>query len=370
MSAFLSLCMIVKNEEPSIARCLRSFDGVADEIIVVDTGSTDRTVEIAKELGARVEHFEWCDDFAAAKNYACDFATGEWIIMPDGDEYLGPEGVAQRVVEMLRHVPEHIDKLLIEQRTLLDDGQITLFVDRVFRNRPQLRWRYRIHEAIEVSAERTAKTSDFYLLHEPGFKRRDDMRVSDARLEMYLRALGADVEDYPEDPRPAFYLASTLYGAERHEEALEAYERYFELSRGQEPARRAVAYRDASVAAGELGDLSRRRSLLYRSLEQDWRPAETYVALADLAEEQKNLEEAIHWLTVATTCKAPTTGAFAFSSVYGEEPWRRLAELYRRSDDEELARACESRARQYSRPAAGGRQARKKKKKGRPKKRR
>ena len=158
MAPFLSLCMIVKDEEPYLARCLESFHGAPDELIVVDRGSQDRTVAIAREHGARVEHFRWCDDFAAAKNFARELASGEWIVMPDGDEYLGPEGVAPRVVELLRQVPDRVDKLLIEQRTLLKDEVLTLLVDRVFRNRPELRWKYRIHEAIEVPAARTAMT--------------------------------------------------------------------------------------------------------------------------------------------------------------------------------------------------------------------
>ncbi len=365
MPPFISLCLIVKNEEPYLARCLKSFHGVGDELIVVDTGSTDRTVEIAREHGARVEHFQWCDDFGKAKNFARDLASGEWIIMPDGDEYLGPEGVGPRLVEMLEQVPDHIDKILIEQRTLLDDEVLTLLVDRVFRNRPELRWRYRIHEAIEVPAERTAMTREFYLLHENALKRREDMRVGPEREQMYLRALAADVEDHPVDPRPAFYLASTLYGAEQYEESLAAYERYFDLSRGGEAARRAVAYRDAAAAAGALGDRARQRTYLFRSLEQDWRPAETYVALADLAQEHANPDEAIHWLTVATTCSAPATGAFAFSAAYGPEPWNRLAALHRDRGDERQARACEARARELAR-----RKARPKKKKKRSAKRR
>jgi glycosyltransferase involved in cell wall biosynthesis len=82
----LSLAMIVKNEARCLPRCLGSVQKIADEIIIVDTGSTDRTVDIAGESGATIFHFDWCDDFSAARNFALAQATGEWILVLDADE--------------------------------------------------------------------------------------------------------------------------------------------------------------------------------------------------------------------------------------------------------------------------------------------
>lgn len=84
----ISACLIVKNEEANLPRCLSSISTAVDEIILVDTGSTDRTVEIAQEFGARIFHFEWCDDFSAARNESLRHARGEWIIWVDGDDEL------------------------------------------------------------------------------------------------------------------------------------------------------------------------------------------------------------------------------------------------------------------------------------------
>ena len=102
----LSQCMIVKNEEKNIERALSWGKSFMWEQIVVDTGSTDRTVEIARRLGAKVYHFEWIDDFAAAKNYAVSQAQGDWIVFLDADEYLrgqstmrlSPDGCRWRAV--------------------------------------------------------------------------------------------------------------------------------------------------------------------------------------------------------------------------------------------------------------------------------
>ena len=82
----LSLCMITRDEARSLARCLRSVRPVVEEIVLVDTGSVDRTVEIAKQFGARVYGFKWCDDFSAARNFALAKATGDWVFSLDADE--------------------------------------------------------------------------------------------------------------------------------------------------------------------------------------------------------------------------------------------------------------------------------------------
>jgi len=87
----LSLCIIVKNEEISLPQCLNSVKDVVEEIVVLDTGSSDRTVEIARQFGAKVYHFTWCNDFSAARNEALKYVTGDWVLVLDADELLVPE---------------------------------------------------------------------------------------------------------------------------------------------------------------------------------------------------------------------------------------------------------------------------------------
>jgi glycosyltransferase involved in cell wall biosynthesis len=99
----ISLCMIVRNEERKLARALDSARDWVGEIVVVDTGSTDRTVEIAESYGARVIHFPWCDDFSAARNASLDAATNEWALVLDADE----QWVVTDPVELARAVQHH-----------------------------------------------------------------------------------------------------------------------------------------------------------------------------------------------------------------------------------------------------------------------
>jgi glycosyltransferase involved in cell wall biosynthesis len=82
--------MIVRDEEKNLSHCLESVSGVFDEVVVVDTGSSDRTVEIAQEFGARVFEFTWIDDFAAARNEALAHATGDYAFWLDADDVVDP----------------------------------------------------------------------------------------------------------------------------------------------------------------------------------------------------------------------------------------------------------------------------------------
>ena len=97
----LSICMIVRDEETTLPRCLKSVQDVADEVIVVDTGSKDNTVSIARDFGAKVYHFEWRDDFAAARNESLKYASGDWIFQIDADEELLPGSISHLRKAML-----------------------------------------------------------------------------------------------------------------------------------------------------------------------------------------------------------------------------------------------------------------------------
>lgn len=148
----ISLCMIVKDEEAMIARCLEAARPAVDEIVVIDTGSTDRTVEIAESLGARVLHHEWDGDFSAARNVSFEAATGDWVMYLDADEVLVADD-AQRLRALAgRTWREAFFLTEINHTGDLEDGTaITHDAMRLFRNRPEYRFEGRIHEQIAQS---------------------------------------------------------------------------------------------------------------------------------------------------------------------------------------------------------------------------
>jgi len=159
-SVRLSQCMIVKNEEKNIEQALSWAKNIAFEQIVVDTGSTDRTVEIAEKLGATVYHFKWINDFGAAKNFAMDQAKGNWIAILDADEYM-PHEDTKELMDILNRIQSDpallrkYDAIMNSWVQLNDDGNAyTILTNlRIFKNSPKLRYEGKIHEAVRIHNE-------------------------------------------------------------------------------------------------------------------------------------------------------------------------------------------------------------------------
>ncbi len=149
----LSACVIVKNEVANLPRWLSCMSKVADEMIVVDTGSVDDTVQLARAAGARVYHFEWCNDFAAAKNYAIEQAVGDWILFLDADEYF-TDATLKRLRKDIEHYNRDKQAGLIWCRLInIDKDRNNKVVDtmmqaRVFRRLDSIRYRGAVHEQL------------------------------------------------------------------------------------------------------------------------------------------------------------------------------------------------------------------------------
>jgi tetratricopeptide (TPR) repeat protein len=146
----LSLCMIVKNEENYLSQALNSVKDVVDEIVVLDTGSTDRTVEIAETVGARVYHFDWCNDFSAARNKALSYVKGTWVLVLDADEVLTPEIVPEMKQAMKSN--HHLVINLVRQEVGASQSPYSL-VSRLFRNHPEIRFSRPYHAMVDDSAQ-------------------------------------------------------------------------------------------------------------------------------------------------------------------------------------------------------------------------
>lgn len=152
---FLSLCMIVKNEREHLPRCLQSAQPYVDEMVVVDTGSEDGTPEIAASLGAKVGYFEWCNDFAAARNYALSLVRGAWVLVLDADEELLVEG------DFRADLAQGHDRLAytLIRTEAQDAGMTPLHHVRVFRNLPELRYEGRFHEQVKYQGHWLPETT-------------------------------------------------------------------------------------------------------------------------------------------------------------------------------------------------------------------
>lgn len=158
----VSQCMIVKNEEANIERALSWGKGFVWEQIVVDTGSTDRTTALAEKYGAAVYHFDWIDDFAAAKNFAIEKAKGEWIAFLDADEFLTSDHVSKLSAILQGGACLRYDGITTGWLQLDDNGNVFSGGTQVrfFRNLPTLRYRRRIHEQLGFTDGREMRLGD------------------------------------------------------------------------------------------------------------------------------------------------------------------------------------------------------------------
>ena len=145
----LSLCMIVKNEEATLPRCLQSVQGVVDEMIVLDTGSSDRTPEVAKSFGAKVHDFEWCNDFSAARNEALKYVKGDWVLVLDADETLAPQ-IVPSMKKTIQGEQSYLLINLVRQEIGAEQSPYSL-VSRLFRNHPDISFARPYHAMVDES---------------------------------------------------------------------------------------------------------------------------------------------------------------------------------------------------------------------------
>jgi glycosyltransferase involved in cell wall biosynthesis len=209
----LSQCMIVRNEERHIERALGWAKDFAFEQIVVDTGSTDRTVEIAEGMGAKVYYFEWINDFSAAKNYAIEQAEGNWIAFLDADEYFSPADTRKLMgylnqVDSDRKTRKQYLAIGCPLHNIDDTGRTSSIVEqiRIFRNIPVMRYDGRIHEALGMDMGSVVWVNDIKIIHSTSSQLHDKKRKSERNIEI----LREELAEWPDDMNVKLYLADAL----------------------------------------------------------------------------------------------------------------------------------------------------------------
>lgn len=220
----ISLCMIVKDEEAHIARCLDSVADLVDEIIIVDTGSTDRTVEIASAYTSKIYFHPWNDDFSEARNDSFSRATMDYRMWMDADDVLEEEQRAP-FLELKRTLPPETDVVMMKYHTAFDEAgspTFSYFRERWIKNSPQYRWVGPVHEAIPPRGR--VLYSDIALCHKK--RKAGD---PDRNLRIYERLLS---EGKPLEPRHQYYYGRELYYHQRYEEAADRLERFLDLEEG------------------------------------------------------------------------------------------------------------------------------------------
>ncbi len=210
MKPKISLCMIVRDEEENLAGCLLPVKGIFDEIVVVDTGSRDGTVRIARRLGAKVFHFPWRDDFAEARNFSLSHATGDWIFWMDADDRLESRE-ALKLKGLAKSSPPNC-YFLCQVVSTEFNGMRTEFLQlRCFPNLPGVRFENPVHEQVAYSLDRLGlrPVTTGVRINHLGYSHPEEYR---RKVERNLRILQKQVERNPEDMAIRYQLA-TNYNA-------------------------------------------------------------------------------------------------------------------------------------------------------------
>ncbi|NBD25798.1 glycosyltransferase [Paenibacillus glycinis] len=219
----ISLCLIVKNEEEVLARCLESVKAAVDEIVIVDTGSTDSTKAIAARYTNCVHDFEWIDDFAAARNFAFGKATSSHILWLDADDVFLEEDL-QKLLALKSTLPPDTDAVSMHYHLARDEyGNVTssLRRNRLVNRMRGFRWIGAVHEYLQVIG--TPIAADIAVTH--ASLRHD----GDRNLRIYERRLGHG-EAF--GPRDLYYYANELNDHARYEQAIAYYSRFLQTGEG------------------------------------------------------------------------------------------------------------------------------------------
>lgn len=326
-----SLCMIVKNEQDTLHRCLDSVQGVFDEIIVVDTGSTDATKDIARAHGANVFDFEWIDDFAAARNASLSHASGDYLFWLDADDVFDEEN-REKLLTLKSTLPPTADVVMLPYAVAFDEsGQVAFCYERerLFRNHAGFRFEGFVHEC--VTPRGVVLHGDATVFHKPP---RDKEKDSRRNLSLYEKHLAAGARL---SPREQYYFARELY-----------YCRYTERAAAELEA---FLARDGGWRADKAGaclllyeiyhrtDREKAKKSLVRALAYGKVSPQVCCLLGDEAASENETAQAIFWYKAALVCPHDYRAeGFVMPDYEAYYPTMQLCVLYDRLGDLEEAK--------------------------------
>ncbi|MBW2966570.1 tetratricopeptide repeat protein [Candidatus Woesearchaeota archaeon] len=300
----LSLCMIVKDEEDFLEQCLNSIKDYVDEIIIVDTGSTDRTIEIAKKFTDKVYQHKWPNDFSKARNISLGYATKEWILVLDADEIIDEEDF-RKIRELIKQ--DSADGFVLNQRNYTNNsiliGWISCFKEnkytkdfrgympsklvRLFRNKG-FKFKNKVHELIEDSIkEKEGKiaNTDIQIHHYSEYRTKKIKKIKEKK---YFRLGEEQIKENPNQARAYYEKGIRLMVQNKYEKAINNFKEVIKLDSDY----RNIYYNLAS-AYHSLNKLNEAENNLKRSVEKKPKLDSAYNLLGIIYQKQERYQEAI-----------------------------------------------------------------------------
>lgn len=321
----LSLCMIVKNEEDVIGRCLDCVSDLFDEIIIVDTGSEDNTMEIVKKYTKNIYYFKWIEDFAEARNYSFSKATKDYIMWLDADDIILDKD-KEKIKDLKMNMDKSIDMVMMKYNTQFDSNENVTFSyyrERIFKKSKNFRWIGEIHEVIPLTGN--IIYSDAAISHK---KLKQNEPNRNLRIFENMIANGKEL-----DPRQQFYYARELYYNERYEDAIKTFNNFLDSGKGW--VENCInACQDLSYCYYAIGDSNKAINACFKSFEFDEPRAEICCDIGEYFLEREKYNQAIFWYKLALTRKInETSGGFILSDCYNFIPYIQLCLCYFRIGD-------------------------------------
>ncbi len=332
----ISLCMIVKNEEMHIARCLDSIAGLVDEIIIVDTGSVDRTVEIVSDYTKNVYSYPWKDDFSDARNYSFSKATKDYCMWMDADDILD-ETEKEKFLQLKQTLTPDTDMVMMKYHTSFDEAgspSFSYFRERWIRNCPQYRWTGAVHEVIPPNGKLVY--SDIAISH-----KKMHATDPDRNLRIYEKLIA---DGKPLDARQQYYYGRELYYHKQYEKAISVMEQFLLSSDGW-VENKIEACSICACCHYALGQEQAALTTLLRSMSYDLPRAEICCEIGKYFLEHGNYHNAIYWYDTALhTPKHEQTGGFILPDCYDYVPLLQLCVCYDRLGDRQKAKEYNEKA--------------------------
>ena len=324
MMITISLCMIVKNEQDTIEKCLESAKDVVDEIIIVDTGSTDNTVESIKKYTNNIFFFNWIDDFSAARKYSFNQATMDYILWLDADDVLLPEDQI-KLLQLKKSVADSIDSVTMIYNYSFDEfGNVSLSLRRnrlVKRNR-QFKWYGPVHEYLAVDGN--IINSDIVVTHKRVHSQ------SGRNLSIFEKRIKKG-ESF--SSRDRYYYANELNDNNFYQKAIENYTLFLDMEDGWIEDRISACYKIADIYSS-LGNLEKELEYSWKSFQLSSPRAEFCCRLGYYFLNKNEPQNALFWYKLASNLKKPKENwGFFLDSCWTWLPHIQLCVCYYRLGD-------------------------------------
>lgn len=288
----LSLCMIVKNEEKTLERCLSSVKSFVDEVIIIDTGSTDSTKEIAKKFNAKIYDFEWVNDFALARNFSFSKATSDYIMWLDGDDFIDCENIKiiEELVMRFDTIYDYVSGIYILGRNPNGDINYSLRRNRIVKRSMNFKWIGHVHEYLEVYGN--GLIGDF------GIEHGKVKCYTNRNLEIFREM---EKKKVVFTPRDLIYYANELKDNGFYKEAIKNYRKFLGAKLGWiEDVK--TAYSKIIDCYKLLDTKDKIPAVVFESFQADIPRADICCSLGDYYIETSQFKQAIFWYRVALDC--------------------------------------------------------------------